>query len=67
VPTDDTVDRNVHRLGSHVTLVGETYIVALRGEYVTALNRPDGRLAIGVHMTQAEACELLAGLQEALR
>lgn len=59
-------DQNVIRANDVVTTVGEAYCVTIEGRYVTALVRHEKTLAIGVHMSEAEARALLAGLQEAL-
>jgi len=62
--TDDTPQ--AERINGTVTVVGDTYIVAIKARYVTALGREGDSLQIGANMSEEEARALLAGLQEAL-
>jgi hypothetical protein len=57
--------RAVNRRNDTLTRVGDTYMVTLTGNYATTTRRGQD-IAISVHMSEAQARELLAGLQEAL-
>jgi hypothetical protein len=57
--------RTVDRRNDTLTRVGDTYMVALTGNYATTTRRGED-IAISVHMNETQARELLTGLQEAL-
>jgi ribosomal protein L5 len=57
--------RTVDRRNDTLTRVGDTYMVALTGNYATTIRHGED-IGVSVHMSEQQARELLAGLQEAL-